>query len=806
MPQQTKLKVLPETGQHHSLTKREHDNFGCPFQPYALQRAFMGVVYKTLEHGGVGILESPTGTGKTLSLLCPALSWLRRREKDILAEMLAPPEDDEINEEWAREHRHAVGKGMAASRCHHRSIQRQQRRTRAQKALTMTSDGTTHRDKVRRTGPSSTSTFNNDADFSLEAPPVLPMPEDPPDPQTQAMEDAFNDKLQIIFCSRTHSQLAQVLREIKQISSASVSHDLSVITLGSRRTLCIKDSVRARAHGNGSLINDLCRNSTKLDVALGGCGLKKQAHNITDACLTEMLDIESMTSRGRAPVGGGCPYYGSRQGASEADVILVPYASLVHQETREKLGIRTKGNVLIFDEAHNLLQAINDSNSVSVSIAQSLGAVDDLTMYASKYEGRLSAGNAVKLRQLRQFCSQLHKHLSSLAGSSAYTIGRFLLELGADHFDLADLSRFLQSTELPRKVRGFVEAMKVNAAYKPAASSSIYSISELLSALNCATGDDRILCQAPATPRDTACVRYLSLDAEARFRDLIASARAVIFAGGTLEPRAELAPLYKTVSSAHVNHFSGKHVVPPENIFARFVTHGPAGHKLDFRKDVRNTTEQLSELRLMLESASLATPGGAVFFFPSFDYLEQVAPPAGCRLGGKEVFVERQVKAHADPDDDSGCDNIFRAFATAVRRDGGAVLLAVSGAKLSEGIDFKDELCRLVAVVGLPYPNASDLALVEKMKFLDASKAAGGPGLSGREFYSAKCMKGVNQCVGRCIRHSGDWAAVLLFDHRYAHTNISSSLSFWLREQAVQDVHTGMIVQLRKFFDERKRS
>ena len=52
------------------------------------------------------------------------------------------------------------------------------------------------------------------------------------------------------------------------------------------------------------------------------------------------------------------------------------------------------------------------------------------------------------------------------------------------------------------------------------------------------------------------------------------------------------------------------------------------------------------------------------------------------------------------------------------------MLLAVSGGKLSEGIDFKDDLCRLVAVVGLPYPNASDMALLEKMRYLDACKGS----------------------------------------------------------------------------------
>ena len=45
-----------------------------------------------------------------------------------------------------------------------------------------------------------------------------------------------------------------------------------------------------------------------------------------------------------------------------------------------------------------------------------------------------------------------------------------------------------------------------------------------------------------------------------------------------------------------------------------------------------------------------------------------------------------------------------------------------------------------------------------------ASMAAG----AGREFYEDGCMKGVNQCLGRVIRHRRDWAAVLLLDVRWA--------------------------------------
>lgn len=51
-----------------------------PYQPYGSQFAFMGRVISTLNRAQTeghchALLESPTGTGKSLSLLCSTLAW-----------------------------------------------------------------------------------------------------------------------------------------------------------------------------------------------------------------------------------------------------------------------------------------------------------------------------------------------------------------------------------------------------------------------------------------------------------------------------------------------------------------------------------------------------------------------------------------------------------------------------------------------------------------------------------------------------------------------------------------------------------
>lgn len=58
--------------------------FHHPYVPYTIQLEFMQKLYQCIEEGNVGIFESPTGTGKSLSLICAALTWLRDDEKRSL--------------------------------------------------------------------------------------------------------------------------------------------------------------------------------------------------------------------------------------------------------------------------------------------------------------------------------------------------------------------------------------------------------------------------------------------------------------------------------------------------------------------------------------------------------------------------------------------------------------------------------------------------------------------------------------------------------------------------------------------------
>ena len=85
-------------------------------------------------------------------------------------------------------------------------------------------------------------------------------------------------------------------------------------------------------------------------------------------------------------------------------------------------------------------------------------------------------------------------------------------------------------------------------------------------------------------------------------------------------------------------------------------------------------------------------------------------------------------------------------------------------------------------MVGLPFPNSKSPELKEKMDYLNANVAKGEDGRgAGQIHYENLCMKAVNQSIGRAIRHKGDYASIVLLDHRYSRASIKNQLPGWIR-------------------------
>jgi chromosome transmission fidelity protein 1 len=228
------------------------------------------------------------------------------------------------------------------------------------------------------------------------------------------------------------------------------------------------------------------------------------------------------------------------------------------------------------------------------------------------------------------------------------------------------------------------------------------------------------------------------------------------------------------------------------------------------------------DLGQTISSIAQHIPDGVVVFFPSYSYLDTCIA-AWKRLHHassnpssiwdalsrvKPIFLERRSQSQpfeSNPTTkEAAVDSVLSAYSNAVTsgHGRGALLFAVIGGTLSEGINFSDTLGRGVVVVGLPFPNPHSAEWKAKTQYISdkATKNGQDGRAAARDFYENACMRAVNQCVGRAIRHKNDYAAILLLDRRYGGQRIQAKLPEWIRGSLEVSGARDLTRQLKDFF------
>jgi chromosome transmission fidelity protein 1 len=253
--------------------------------------------------------------------------------------------------------------------------------------------------------------------------------------------------------------------------------------------------------------------------------------------------------------------------------------------------------------------------------------------------------------------------------------------------------------------------------------------------------------------------------------------------------------------------FTCGHVIPPSNVATAYLASGPSGRKLDFRHASRSSNEMIDELGRTLLNLCNIVPSGFVVFLPSYNYESVIFQR--WRSTGMLSQIHAKKPIHREPKSSRDLDAALSRYSSeASSLKTGAILFSVMGGKMSEGINFANEMARAVLVVGLPYPDITDPVLVEKMQSLDREYQRTGLGITGQSYYQNLCMRTVNQSVGRAIRHASDYAAIILADFRYtSDARIWKGLPVWMRSETPPDQTSStfgkVVSNVRSFFMER---
>ena len=99
--------------------------------------------------------------------------------------------------------------------------------------------------------------------------------------------------------------------------------------------------------------------------------------------VTKIQDVEDIAKIGAEHE--SCPYYASRKSLQDSQIVLVPYNSILHKNTRVSSGIDLRGNVLVIDEAHNILEAIERMHSATITGRNIIHCYSQLAQYQKRY-------------------------------------------------------------------------------------------------------------------------------------------------------------------------------------------------------------------------------------------------------------------------------------------------------------------------------------------------------------------------------------------------------------------------------------
>lgn len=129
--------------------------------------------------------------------------------------------------------------------------------------------------------------------------------------------------------------------------------------------------------------------------------------------LSEPLDIEELVTVAKKDY-NACPYYASRKASKEAQLVLLPYNTILHSGTRDGIGLKTKNSVVLLDEAHNIIESISNMYSTHVTLIQLEESGKGLKTYIARYMSRFSSKNLLQLKQIAFIIKSLISYLGKL--------------------------------------------------------------------------------------------------------------------------------------------------------------------------------------------------------------------------------------------------------------------------------------------------------------------------------------------------------------------------------------------------------
>ncbi|KAI3786063.1 hypothetical protein L1987_45190 [Smallanthus sonchifolius] len=601
----------------------------------------------------------------------------------------------------------------------------------------------------------------------------------------------------IVYTSRTHSQIRQVVQELKR-----TVYRPKMVVLGSREQLCIHPDV-SLLHGRTqtNACHFLCQKRTKRYCTHYPrvSEFVKNNPGLGD----EPIDIDDLVNIGKN--NGPCPYYMSRELHKVVDILFAPYNYLIDPGNRKSLTIEWENSILIFDEAHNLEGICADAASFDLSsallttcISEAQNCVD--IAVARRDELNDKSHNPDNFAILRALLLKLEKRIAEVPIESkemGFTKpGEYIYEL-LEELNITHKTATMLLDTIEDAMLLLEEDAKATDSQKTKGTvCRLESIGDILKTIfkengNAHAKNYRVHVQeVEVNSPDTFKAKKSRIFSWWCFNPGVAmeefakkDAGSIILTSGTLSPMDSFAEELKLKFPVHLEN---PHVISDNQLWAGIVPVGPSGHPFNSSYKTRDSAEYKLNLgnsigkfweRVIACTVNFAriVPDGLLVFFPSY-YLLNLCIDYWKNMSGTSTnssTIWERVCKHKQPVVEPRQSSLFPQAIDdymAKLRDtstNGAVFFAVCRGKVSEGLDFADQAGRAVIVTGIPFALWNDPKVRLKREFLDQQV------LTGDEWYSQQASRAVNQAVGRVIRHRHDHGAIIFCDERFFQINLT---------------------------------
>ncbi|KAJ2450832.1 hypothetical protein EV183_004008, partial [Coemansia sp. RSA 2336] len=351
-----------------------------PFAPYPSQLGMMNHMIGALNKAENTMIESPTGSGKSLALLCAVLAWRRSliaRQKKLAKQV------ESIVMRFGKHNPLLLRDKFGDTDFN----------DDAESDENMPGDDKTREDVKQEPGSPEKATKSkaHDDDFKSDEPKthiglllakaliyreqtiafILNLAktrklEGVTEEDTAVLQDFKDSGIRathtprIYFGSRTHKQVSQLVDELRR----KTPYRLQTAVLGSRSQTCIYNK---RKTAGSESVEDMCRSLRDEEKCEPHSHFRRIVGHktIVRGGEHEIWDLEDLVKLGRKT--NACPYYASREMASNAELVFCPYNYILDPRVRDAANIDLANSVVIFDEAHNIENAARDAASFEVT-------------------------------------------------------------------------------------------------------------------------------------------------------------------------------------------------------------------------------------------------------------------------------------------------------------------------------------------------------------------------------------------------------------------------------------------------------